>query len=284
MATTYPGTIDSFTNPSGTQTLDSPDHALQHTNANGAVIALETVLGTTAGTAVLKDFSAGHFPARVNSGGTLVQTLIGGTLSSNVINSPTVGTPTVNLGSDAQGDILYRSAGGTVTRLGIGAASTYLTSNGTIPSWGTITTTKPAFMVHRNNSDQSSAFGASASFVKVQWTTEEFDTNNNFDPATNYRFTPTVSGKYNLSAQATFNNTIADATNVYVAIYKNGSSYKLMTAKSSGTTGFSLSVNCVTDANGSSDYFEVFTSTDNGSALNLDGAPSKSYFCGCKID
>jgi hypothetical protein len=96
MATTYPGTIDSFTNPSGTSTLDSPDHAQQHSDANDAIEAIEAVIGTTAGTSVLKDFSAGEFPARVNSGGTLTQTLTGGT-----INATTLGTPTVTGGSFA---------------------------------------------------------------------------------------------------------------------------------------------------------------------------------------
>ncbi len=96
MATTYPSTIDSFTNPSGTSTLDSPDHALQHSDANDAIEAIEAVIGTTAGTSVLKDFSAGEFPARVNSGGTITQTLTGGT-----INATTLGTPTVTGGSFA---------------------------------------------------------------------------------------------------------------------------------------------------------------------------------------
>lgn len=90
----YPGTIDVFTNPVGTNTLDSPDHALQHSDANDAIEAIQAVVGTTAGTSVLSPFSAGEFPARVNVGGTLVQTLTGGT-----INSSTLGTPTAIGGS-----------------------------------------------------------------------------------------------------------------------------------------------------------------------------------------
>jgi hypothetical protein len=96
MSINYPSAIDVFTNPSGTSTLDSPDHALQHSDANDAIEAIEAVIGTTAGTSVLKDFSAGEFPARVNSGGTLTQTLTGGT-----INATTLGTPTVTGGSFA---------------------------------------------------------------------------------------------------------------------------------------------------------------------------------------
>ena len=93
MATSYPGTLDVFTNPVGTNTLDDPDHANQHADANDAIEAIQAVVGTTAGTNVLSPFSAGEFPARVNTGGTIVQTLTGGT-----INSSTLGTPTVTGG------------------------------------------------------------------------------------------------------------------------------------------------------------------------------------------
>jgi len=97
MSTTYPGTIDTFTNPSGTNTLDSPNHALQHSDANDALEAIEAVLGTTAGTSVLKDFSAGNFPARVNAGGTLVTTLTSGTfqnMSAGTTKITSVSDPT----------------------------------------------------------------------------------------------------------------------------------------------------------------------------------------------
>jgi len=46
MTTTYPGTIDTFTNPASTDTLASVDHAAQHDNINDAVKAVETTLGT----------------------------------------------------------------------------------------------------------------------------------------------------------------------------------------------------------------------------------------------
>jgi hypothetical protein len=52
MASTFPTALDTFTNPTGTSLLTSPDHALQHSDINDAVEALEakvaignTVLG-----------------------------------------------------------------------------------------------------------------------------------------------------------------------------------------------------------------------------------------------
>ena len=46
MATNYPGSIDSLTNPSAGDALTSPSHSAQHANANDAIEAIETELGT----------------------------------------------------------------------------------------------------------------------------------------------------------------------------------------------------------------------------------------------
>ena len=48
MATNYPTTLDTFTNPTSTDTLDSATvpHASQHTDINDAVEAIEAELGT----------------------------------------------------------------------------------------------------------------------------------------------------------------------------------------------------------------------------------------------
>jgi len=49
----------------------------------------------------------------------------------------------------------------------------------------------PAFSAYANTNQTTSA---SYVATKVQINTKEFDTNNNFDATTNYRFTPTVAG------------------------------------------------------------------------------------------
>lgn len=45
MASSYPGALDSLTNPVGTDALTSPAHASQHANANDAIEAIEATLG-----------------------------------------------------------------------------------------------------------------------------------------------------------------------------------------------------------------------------------------------
>ena len=46
MATNYPGAIDTYTNPLSSEPMNAPSHAGQHANANDAVEAIETELGT----------------------------------------------------------------------------------------------------------------------------------------------------------------------------------------------------------------------------------------------
>lgn len=122
----YPSEIDSFSNPQGTTLVSTDDHALQHRREGSAIVGIETTLGTTVGTSVLKNFSAGQFPVRMNTSNVL-QHVVQGTL----------GTPTFNMGSDAQGDLYYRSSSGTVARLAPGTAGQVLqTGGGTAnPSW-----------------------------------------------------------------------------------------------------------------------------------------------------
>jgi plastocyanin len=58
-----------------------------------------------------------------------------GTISTGV----TLGDVTMNVtGTDATGDLYYRSAGGILTRLALGTSGQVLSNNGTIPTWQTI--------------------------------------------------------------------------------------------------------------------------------------------------
>ena len=54
MATSYPTSIDAFTNPTGADPLTSPNHAGQHSDVNDAVEAIETAIGTTAAPVLAK--------------------------------------------------------------------------------------------------------------------------------------------------------------------------------------------------------------------------------------
>jgi len=45
MATSFPSSLDSFTNPTAVDTLDSPPHDTQHADANDAIEALQAKVG-----------------------------------------------------------------------------------------------------------------------------------------------------------------------------------------------------------------------------------------------
>jgi len=83
-----------------------------------------------------------------------------------------------------------------------------------------------------------------------------FDTNNNFDAVTNYRFTPTVAGYYQINGSITFSGSI---TRALISIYKNGSQYSRQTDVQ-GFTSTNLYL-CVSDLiymNGTTDYLELY--------------------------
>jgi len=137
---------------------------------------------------------------------------------------------------------------------------------------------KPAFSVHKNGTNQT--LSAVGSDVLVTFSTEEFDTNNAF--ASN-RFTPTVAGKYQLSAAVQSTGGAASPINFYIEIFKNGVLYKR--AENTINTGFKAAANisvCV-DANGTTDYFEVYVLQAAGTALTLSGASTDTWFTGSYI-
>lgn len=138
----------------------------------------------------------------------------------------------------------------------------------------------PSFSVHKNGTDQTGV--ATVTWTKLTWPTEEFDTNNDF--ATD-KFTPTVAGKYMLTASVWF-TTMADGKAGWVAIYKNGTAYKKgsYSLTGGGTSGYQSVVTCVADANGSTDYFEAYCFQNSGSDKTASGSTDTTYFQGCKVD
>ena len=126
--------------------------------------------------------------------------------------------------------------------------------------------------------------------VKIQIDTELFDSDGCYDNSTNYRFTPTVAGKYMLFAQANVDSTAA--TNLRatdVRIYKNGSSIAISNINLTENMGRILapSYSIIVDANGTSDYFEVYAqlNTNNSSTFSILGHSTehRTWFGGYKL-
>jgi hypothetical protein len=114
--------------------------------------------------------------------------------------------------------------------------------------------------------------------TKVQFQTEEFDTNSNFDNSTNYRFTPTVAGYYQVNGGVTLNSITATHSCLAI-IYKNGSAFKNgCTAKPSTSNYPSTVASTLIYLNGSTDYVELYIYGDIGSAYALVAGQTFTYF------
>jgi len=103
--------------------------------------------------------------------------------------------------------------------------------------------------------------------TKVQLDTEVFDTDNCYDNSTNYRFTPTVAGKYYVYGKVHVDDAAGNMRNAQTWIYKNGSGYtfSVVNFHSGDTTdgeAASPNVSAVIDMNGTSDYVELYGLAD----------------------
>ena len=147
------------------------------------------------------------------------------------------------------------------------------TINGQTPSFGS-GSSGPTFRAY-SGSIQSIA---NSSFTKIQFTTELWDSDNCFDNATNYRFTPNKSGYYLVTLRFKFSSP-GDAKLMIANIYKNGSVYAdYWTGSSGASNDGSLAVSSLIFFNGSTDYVEGFAEQESGSSKNLTNNSHESEF------
>jgi len=162
-------------------------------------------------------------------------------------------------------------------------ATTFLRGDNTFASAGGTNT--PAFQAYASSSQSQT----NDTFTKIQCNTEDFDVGGNYDNSTNYRFTPTTSGKYCIYGQAHCNAGTGNVTRLTVAIYKNGTDVAkqdtFIDTSDTVLTEFTGLTTTVESANGSSDYFELYARlrTYNGSTVTIEGGAGKSFFGAYKI-
>ena len=121
--------------------------------------------------------------------------------------------------------------------------------------------TGPAFSA--TSSANTSA--SSGVLTKLVLDTEQFDTNSNFDNTTNYRFTPTVAGYYQINGIVI---TPSNADSTTIVIYKNGSNY-VSTVAFHATIGVTnrYNISVLLYLNGSTDYIELYAAQYGGTVL-----------------
>lgn len=140
-------------------------------------------------------------------------------------------------------------------------ATTFLRGDNTFASAGGANT--PAFEAYLS----SGQFLSQSSDTKIQFNAELFDTDNCYDNATNYRFTPTTAGKYFCYTNIANDYNGGNAGNVIeLKFYKNGSAYSRQRMIEDNSTYLYGVMNnsMIIDFNGTTDYLEIYVNSPHG--------------------
>jgi hypothetical protein len=129
----------------------------------------------------------------------------------------------------------------------------------------------PAFSAYQSTNTGTIA---STTFTKLTFSTELWDTDNNFASS---RFTPTVAGYYQINSAYQ----VSPAVSGFITIYKTGSEYKRGSWISSGTR-LDMAVSGLVYCNGSTDYIEIYMYQTTGTVTQQGGA-TISWFDGCLV-
>jgi hypothetical protein len=136
----------------------------------------------------------------------------------------------------------------------------------------------PAFSAYNSNNQTLS----NSTWTKVVANIEVFDTNGNYDNTTNYRFTPTVAGYYQINAGVR----IVASTSILltvVGVFKNGVINSESVTPPFATSFSSANVSSVVFLNGSTDYIELFAFSTGTGTITLETNASQTYISGALV-
>lgn len=172
-----------------------------------------------------------------------------------LINTTTTGVLGSTFYADGTGDLTIQQNGVTVNKL----------------------TAAPAFSAYA-----SATFTvADSTYTKIPFNVELFDTNNNFDSTTNYRFTPTVAGYYQVQG-ACFISPPNQTSGFILSLYKNGSEYQQLHRDQYGTSFNQMAHgSLILHLNGTTDYIELYMWQNGGSTRTFgQGNQQTTWFNG----
>ena len=125
-----------------------------------------------------------------------------------------------------------------------------------------------------NTTDQ---YGDPSTWTKLQFNAEVFDPDNVYDTST-YRFTPNIAGYYQISAGTKAD----DSPTFHIEIYKNGNDYlRIFFEDATGQCGYGSGL---VYANGSTDYFEIYSLHTGGSNKRISyNGSNVAFFQACLV-
>ena len=182
---------------------------------------------------------------------------------------------------DADGNNIINESGNTIT---IGASGDTTNIVGTLQNNGAGVggANTPNFYAYRSGNQSLS----NATNTRINFNAETYDTANAFDSTGNHRFTPQTAGKYFLIGSFFVGGSSQDTEEAQIYIYKNGSSiffYELDNRGNTNGYNTSLTVSAIVEANGSSDYFEVYARVKGAGTKNLVSGAGNTWFQGYKL-
>lgn len=164
---------------------------------------------------------------------------------ASIISAGTTTGTAIAISGDTTGDLAFQTKAGVNTI--------------TVPNvTGTMMVNGPAFSAYLNSSQTVST----ATWTKVQFNLEEFDTNNCYDTTT-FRFTPTVAGYYQFSGSV---GVLTTQTGIALFWYKNGSQFK-QTQNTGNASTSTTAGSCLIYCNGTTDYVELYVYLNSGQGL-----------------
>ena len=153
--------------------------------------------------------------------------------------------------------------------------------SGTLTLGSTFPNNTPAFQA-KMSADQTISDDV---YTKVQFNTEDYDTNSMYDTST-YRFTPTTAGKYFIYTYASLSAEAASQLDsARLSIYLNGTEHfwGLMNMGNNFPEIVNITTVGVIDMNGSTDYIEVFARINDSSGSPVVKSGTRSRFGAYKL-
>lgn len=285
MTTSYPTSLDTLTNPTSGSDPSVVGHASQHANANDAIEALQAKLGIGASTPTSGNLLVGTgvgsatwskaAPTGTIVGTTDSQTLTNKTLTSPTINTPTINNPTLNTNTVSE----YTAANGVAVD-GLNIKDGKLNTNNSVVTTNitddAVTPAKisaldvaqnPIHNPYKWFAYRSTAYASPGGLFKMPFEAEVYDTNSNYDAATNYRYTASVAGFYQVNVSITF--VLANNDFIVGYLYKNGA--VLLGSQVNNGAGGIRNITCSFGGLiqlAATDYLEVYVTTTAANTAN----------------